>query len=139
MFDADTIRILEHMIEHRPDLCADIELHSVEHDVVNSRQAEIMWLWCKRPSNLGRGDGKSPADVFKGTPIWQLDGRGRLKLVVWDSLQGHPKVVARRKRSREAGFRTYRMGRRGVPIAVGSRIVETENVPEAAHWYERAV
>lgn len=128
MIDADTIKILEHMLKKYPELDPDIAYHSVEHDVIQSETAQPLARRCRS---------KSLYKKYHGVDIMEEDADGSLVRVHYKNLQGHPKVVSRRKRNAERGASTYRMARKHTPVVAGSRMIDGSKNESTKHWFER--
>ncbi len=127
MFDEHTIRICKHMLEHSPDFDPDlVAYHSIEHDIIQSKTAQVMSDYCKR---------KSLYQKIKGVVIWNGAGLP----VFWKSLQGHPKVTARRKRNKERNASAYRMARKFVSVESHQMIEKQKSDSRTEHWFNRKV
>lgn len=137
MIDADTIKILEHMLRTAPPEL-DIELHSVEHDLIQSQVASVLQAYCKRPSNNPDHDGTTLYQKYPGVEILEEFGDG-LRTVHWPSLQGHPKVVARRRRNMKRNTPAYRQARKAGEVKPKQKTLIGRNEQGLAtkHWWER--
>jgi hypothetical protein len=125
MFDCDSLKILNHMRINRPDLYyKDIVYHSLVHDLVQADAAKELHGYCRR---------KSLYKKYRGTPIWTSTGNHKPVLKIWDSLQGHPSVGARRLRNKKRNASSYRIVR---GEAISTRAA-AELDPRTSHWFNR--
>jgi hypothetical protein len=133
MIDDDTMKILKHMMRHRPDLCgADFPLHSFEHDVINALAKRRMKCWCQY-HKLGKRE---------NTPIWEIVG-GELKEVVWAAIRSHPKSLANHRRNELRGTKSCDAAE-GIRLRARKTkpcgyVVEADEDPRTLHWFARAV
>lgn len=152
MIDADTFKILRHMKKHHPELMVDrMEYHSLSHDIVQTQTVNILSDWCKRPKNTGIGKGRLTLyDLYKGTPIWEEADedsdhndqivnatKNGLVCINWKSLQGHPKVIARRKRNTERKAGGIREARAFKSAEEYQLVEKQKEDPRTSHWFDR--